>query len=69
MLGEVPVVFVVMDSGADADAVSAAVLEQCRVELADFKVPVAVYPIDEMPKATLDKVAKAELRKLLSTDS
>jgi crotonobetaine/carnitine-CoA ligase len=37
----------------------------CRNSLADFKVPREIRLVDEMPRSTLEKVAKAELRKLL----
>ena len=37
----------------------------CRSALADFKVPREIRFVDEMPRSTLEKVAKAELRKLL----
>ena len=39
-----------------------AIIEACRANLADFKVPRAVYFVDEFPSATLDKVAKNQLR-------
>jgi crotonobetaine/carnitine-CoA ligase len=37
----------------------------CRGALADFKVPREIRFVDEMPRSTLEKVAKAELRKML----
>jgi carnitine-CoA ligase len=37
----------------------------CRNALADFKVPREIRFVDEMPRSTLEKVAKAELRKML----
>jgi crotonobetaine/carnitine-CoA ligase len=67
MLGEVPVVFVVAE-GQAADGLEAAIVRRCREELADFKVPVAVHVIDEMPHATLEKIAKGELRARLVVD-
>jgi crotonobetaine/carnitine-CoA ligase len=67
MLDEVPVVFIIPQAGVDAappdlhDRVMAA----CRGGLADFKLPREIRFVDEMPRSTLEKVAKAELRKLL----
>jgi crotonobetaine/carnitine-CoA ligase len=39
----------------------------CREQLASFKVPHEVRLVEDFPRATLDKIAKAELRKLLNT--
>jgi len=67
MLDEVPVVFIIPQSGVERappdlhDKVMAA----CRNALADFKVPSEIRFVDEMPRSTLEKVAKAELRKML----
>ena len=67
MLDEVPVVFIIPAAGVERvppnlhDAVMAA----CRGALADFKVPREIRFVDEMPRSTLEKVAKAELRKML----
>ncbi|MEO9222834.1 MAG: AMP-dependent synthetase, partial [Mycobacteriaceae bacterium] len=65
MLGEVPVLFAVRGPGCalSEDEIRVAVLEGCT-GLADFKRPRAVYFLDELPKATLDKVAKNKLREL-----
>jgi crotonobetaine/carnitine-CoA ligase len=63
----VPVAFIIPQGGVDhaprdlRDSVMAA----CRKALADFKVPREIRIVDEMPRSTLEKVAKAELRKLL----
>ena len=65
MLDEVAVAFVTLQEGADPDAMPEAVVAACRAALADFKVPREVHVIAEMPRATLEKIAKAELRKRL----
>jgi crotonobetaine/carnitine-CoA ligase len=67
MLDEVPVVFIIPHAGvADAPAnLHDTVMAACRKSLADFKVPREIRFVDEMPRSTLEKVAKAELRKML----
>jgi crotonobetaine/carnitine-CoA ligase len=65
MLDMVPVVFIVRNDAAPSEAeMSTAILETCRQNLADFKVPRAVYFIDELPTAELGKIAKNKLREL-----
>lgn len=65
MLDEVPVAFVIKAPGASADdELAENIIAHCRQNLADFKVPRAVYVVDEMPRATLDKVAKNKLREM-----
>jgi crotonobetaine/carnitine-CoA ligase len=67
MLDEVPVVFIIPHAGvaqAPPD-LHDSVMAACRGALADFKVPREIRFVDEMPRSTLEKVAKAELRKLL----
>ncbi|MDB5628131.1 MAG: ATP-dependent acyl-CoA ligase [Tardiphaga sp.] len=67
MLDEVPVVFIIPQDGVEnaAPGLHDAVMAACRDQLADFKVPREIHFVDEMPRSTLEKVAKAELRKLL----
>jgi carnitine-CoA ligase len=67
MLEEVPVVFIIPHAGADRAPADLHdnVMAACRGALADFKVPREIRFVDEMPRSTLEKVAKAELRKLL----
>jgi crotonobetaine/carnitine-CoA ligase len=67
MLDEVPVVFIIPQDGVakmPAD-LHDNVMAACRSALADFKVPREIRFVDDMPRSTLEKVAKAELRKLL----
>ena len=61
MLDEVPVAFVIAENGVTSEAILAA----CRNSLAGFKVPEEVRLVAEMPRSTLEKIAKAELRKQL----
>lgn len=67
MLDEVPVVFVIPQGGIAAAKPDLAddILAACRQKLADFKVPREVRIVESMPRSTLEKVAKNELRKLL----
>jgi carnitine-CoA ligase len=67
MLDEVPVVFIIPQAGlgpAPAE-LHDNVMAACRNALADFKVPREIRFVQEMPRSTLEKVAKAELRKML----
>lgn len=61
-LDEVPVVFVTADGRTDG--LSERVIAACATKLADFKVPRAVYVVRDMPRSTLNKVNKVELRKV-----
>ena len=65
-LSMVPVAFVIKGPGAEPDdsAFEKAIIEACAANLADFKVPRAVYVVDEFPRATLEKVAKNVLREM-----
>jgi carnitine-CoA ligase len=67
MLDEVPVVFIIPQAGVERAPAELhdAVMTACRAALADFKVPREIRFVDEMPRSTLEKVAKAELRKML----
>jgi malonyl-CoA/methylmalonyl-CoA synthetase len=59
--GEIPVAFVEVDEGFDADAA----LATLRERLASFKVPKALYPIESLPRNAMGKVEKPRLRELL----
>jgi len=63
-LSMVPVAFVIKGPGAEPDDAlfEKAIIAACAENLADFKVPRAVYVVEEFPRATLEKVAKNVLR-------
>jgi crotonobetaine/carnitine-CoA ligase len=63
-LDQVVVAFVVTAPGTDEVALEAQVIEACRKQLADFKVPRAVYAVEGFPLGTLDKVLKNKLREM-----
>ncbi len=68
MLDEVPIAFVLPAPGVKVEGnneLPAAVLDACRKNLADFKVPRQVILVHDFPRSTLEKIAKAELRKQL----
>ncbi|WP_167762057.1 AMP-binding protein [Blastococcus sp. CT_GayMR20] len=67
MLGEVPVAFVT--AWPDAVLSPEQLTERCAALLAAFKRPREVRVVDELPRSTLDKVAKARLRALLAAES
>ena len=68
MLDEVPVAFVIPAPGVPVDKhaeLPARVIAECKARLADFKVPREVFVVADMPRSTLEKIHKAELRKRL----
>jgi crotonobetaine/carnitine-CoA ligase len=65
MLNEVPVAFVLQDRSVEPEVLTARILDRCRRQLASFKVPREIRLVEELPRSTLNKVAKGELRELL----
>jgi len=64
-LNQVAVAFVVKSPGAPDDAtLEQQVIEACKGSLADFKVPRAIYCVDDFPTGTLDKILKNKLREM-----
>lgn len=65
MLDMVPVAFVIRNAmAAPEDEMGPAIIDACRESLADFKVPRAVYFLEEFPTAELGKISKKDLRDL-----
>ena len=62
-LDMVVVAYVITGPGAPED-LEKQIIETCAAQLADFKVPRAVYVVDDFPRATLEKVAKNVLREM-----
>jgi malonyl-CoA/methylmalonyl-CoA synthetase len=60
--GEVPVAFVVTDSGVNVDALR----ERCAQSLASFKAPRAVVRVDALPRNAMGKLQKHLLPKPLA---
>lgn len=70
MLDEVPVAFVIPSPEMREDewsSLNARILAGCEARLADFKRPRHIHIVTAMPRSTLEKVNKAELRKGLPT--
>lgn len=64
-LDQVVVAFVITAPGApDPSELEKQVIEACGAKLAGFKVPRAVYVVEEFPLGTLDKLLKNKLRDL-----
>jgi crotonobetaine/carnitine-CoA ligase len=66
-LDEVPVAFVTVDG--DDPAVVERVQAACAELLADFKRPRAVYRVGQLPRSTLAKLNKVELRAVAGPDA
>lgn len=65
MLDEAPVAFVIPAAGEEPE-LEARILAACAQALASFKQPHEIRLVDSLPRSTLEKVAKAELRALLT---
>ncbi len=68
MLDEVPVIFIVPVSGADPAELEPRLNLAFTGQLADFKRPRRVHFVADLPRATLEKVNKAELRARIVAD-
>ena len=68
VLDEVPVAFVIPVDAGD-DGLPGRVLEACAATLASFKRPHEVRLVNSLPRSTLEKIAKAELRAVLAAES
>jgi crotonobetaine/carnitine-CoA ligase len=65
MLDMVPVAFVIRNAFAPSEEeMGPAIIAACAANLADFKVPRAVYFVEEFPTAELGKISKKDLREL-----
>ena len=65
MLGEVPAAFLILNDAGKAlpkPDLLERIIHHSRENLADFKVVRSVQVVDELPRTTLDKVAKNRLR-------
>jgi crotonobetaine/carnitine-CoA ligase len=67
MLDEVPVLFVLPAAHADIDLLER-IGAACHAQLADFKRPHEVRIVQALPRSTLEKIAKAELRRMLDAE-
>jgi carnitine-CoA ligase len=67
MLDEVPVAFVIAADKTDK-GIASRISESCIRELADFKRPREIRIVDSLPRVTLEKVSKAQLRALLASE-
>ncbi|MBI2961992.1 MAG: hypothetical protein HYY28_16935, partial [Betaproteobacteria bacterium] len=62
LFGEAVAAFVVARPGTRPTAQQ--LIEHCRTELAGYKKPGHVFFVDSLPKTSVGKVLKTELRKL-----
>jgi carnitine-CoA ligase len=67
MLDEVPVLFVLPAAHADIDLLER-IAAACSAQLADFKRPHEMRIVKDFPRSTLEKIAKAELRRMLDAE-
>lgn len=68
MLDEVPVAFVIAADPSHV-ALADAIVAACKEKLADFKRPREVRLVPSLPRSTLEKIAKAQLREILDAET
>ena len=68
MLDEAPAAFVIPQAGAGED-LEDRIAAACAEALAAFKRPHLIRLVDSLPRSTLEKIAKAELRAQLAAES
>jgi crotonobetaine/carnitine-CoA ligase len=69
VLGEKVVAFIIPTAAATSDAtLKERAVEACGIYLASFKRPAEVRIVEEFPRATLEKVSKVELRRMLMSE-
>lgn len=61
MLDEIPVAFVIPRLHSP-EYLSDKLIELCKSKLAEFKVPHSIFVVQTLPRSTLEKIAKNELR-------
>ena len=66
MLDEAPVAFIIVEDGVVPNEITERILGACGAQLAAFKVPHEIRVVADMPRSTLEKVAKAQLRAMLA---
>lgn len=73
MLGEVPVAFVrcapSVSTSGQRDGLAQAIEAACVHALADFKRPREIRIVEDLPRGTLEKIAKAQLRQMLAAEA
>ncbi|MFT5101429.1 MAG: crotonobetaine/carnitine-CoA ligase, partial [Planctomycetaceae bacterium] len=65
MLDEVPVAFVILNAAGlaiEEQDLKAKLIAHCTTNLASFKVIKDIHVVTELPRSTLEKIAKNELR-------
>jgi carnitine-CoA ligase len=68
-LGEAVVAFIIPTIAAAADAtLKERTMQACSISLASFKRPAEVRIVATLPRSTLEKVSKAELRRMLMSE-
>jgi crotonobetaine/carnitine-CoA ligase len=67
LLDEEPIAFVIPENSEDS-SLTERIQAECRLRLATFKQPREIRLCSELPRSTLNKIAKAELRKRLAIE-